>query len=288
MKNARKFFKRAAALLLLLVSGTALAACGNTSASSNPDRVYDHVIQSKTVTWGVKYDTTLFGLKSVKTNKLEGFEIDLAKALTKQILGSKGTAVFRPITEKTRITLLHNGSLDAVISTMTITKERMKVIDFSDVYFDASESMIVKKTSKIRNIADLNHKGVVVIAIKGTDVSNQVAKLAPKAKVKQFDDYGSAFNALKAGQGDAMIDDNGILAGLIADDDKFTLTGDALAQEPYGIGVEKGQDQMRQAINKALKTVRQNGTYDRLVRKWFGKVSGFNVKQAESTKVKIQ
>ena len=45
---------------------------------------------------------------------------------------------------------------------------------------------------------------------------------------------------------------------------------------------------MRQAINKALKTVRQNGTYDRLVRKWFGKVSGFNVKQAESTKVKIQ
>lgn len=287
MKKLPSQLKKIVRVLLLLSLVCSLT--GLTSAcSKKAETTYERVKRTNRIVWGVRPDTRLFGLTNVKTGKIEGFEIDLAKALTKQILGSKGTAVFRPITEKTRITLLHNGSLDAVISTMTITKERMKVIDFSDVYFDASESMIVKKTSKIRNIADLNHKGVVVIAIKGTDVSNQVAKLAPKAKVKQFDDYGSAFNALKAGQGDAMIDDNGILAGLIADDDKFTLTGDALAQEPYGIGVEKGQDQMRQAINKALKTVRQNGTYDRLVRKWFGKVSGFNVKQAESTKVKIQ
>lgn len=287
MKKLPSHLKKIVRVLLLLSLVCSLT--GLTSAcSKKAETTYERAKRTNRIVWGVRPDTRLFGLTNVKTGKIEGFEIDLAKALTKQILGSKGKAVFRPITEKTRITLLHNGSLDAVISTMTITKERMKVIDFSDVYFDASESMIVKKTSKIRNIADLNHKGVVVIAIKGTDVSNQVAKLAPKAKVKQFDDYGSAFNALKAGQGDAMIDDNGILAGLIADDDKFTLTGDALAQEPYGIGVEKGQDQMRQAINKALKTVRQDGTYDRLVRKWFGRVSGFNVKQAESTKVKIQ
>lgn len=286
MKRQPQTIKRiiqALACGLLLLLATSLTACSSKQGSS-----FARAKQSKQITWGVRPDTKLFGLTNIKTGKIEGFEIDLATAITKQILGPKGKAVFRPITEKTRITLLHNGSLDAVISTMTITKERMKVIDFSDVYFNANESMIVKKSSKIRSIADLNKKGVVVIAIKGTDVANQVAKLAPKASVKQFDDYGSAFNALKAGQGDVMIDDNGILAGLIADTPEFTLTKASLAEEPYGIGVEKGQTEMRQAINKALKKLRASGKYDELVKKWFGKVSGFDVKQAESQKVKIQ
>lgn len=272
-----------AASLMIFLSLGALTACSSQTANNLARAKKDNQI-----IWGVRPDTKLFGLTNIKTGKIEGFEIDLATAITKQVLGKKGKAVFRPITEKTRITLLHNGSLDAVISTMTITKERMKVVDFSDVYFAANESMIVKKTSKIRIVADLNHKGVVVIAIKGTDVPNQVAKLAPKASVKQFDDYGSAFNALKAGQGDVMIDDDGILAGLIADSPQFTLTKASLAQEPYGIGVEKGQDDLRQAINKALKRLRANGTYDKLIRKWFGKVSGFDVKEAESQNVKIQ
>lgn len=272
-----------AASLMIFLSLGALTACSSQTSNNLARAKKDNQI-----IWGVRPDTKLFGLTNIKTGKIEGFEIDLATAITKQVLGKKGKAVFRPITEKTRITLLHNGSLDAVISTMTITKERMKVVDFSDVYFAANESMIVKKTSKIRTVADLNHKGVVVIAIKGTDVPNQVAKLAPKASVKQFDDYGSAFNALKAGQGDVMIDDDGILAGLIADSPQFTLTEASLAQEPYGIGVEKGQDDLRQAINKALKSLRANGTYDKLIRKWFGKVSGFDVKEAESQKVKIQ
>lgn len=272
-----------AASLMIFLSLGALTACSSQTANNLARAKKDNQI-----IWGVRPDTKLFGLTNIKTGKIEGFEIDLATAITKQVLGKKSKAVFRPITEKTRITLLHNGSLDAVISTMTITKERMKVVDFSDVYFAANESMIVKKTSKIRTVADLNHKGVVVIAIKGTDVPNQVAKLAPKASVKQFDDYGSAFNALKAGQGDVMIDDDGILAGLIADSPQFTLTKASLAQEPYGIGVEKGQDDLRQAINKALKSLRANGTYDKLVRKWFGKVSGFDVKEAESQNVKIQ
>lgn len=281
--SIKKYLKIIVASLMIFLSLGALTACSSQTTNNLARAKKDNQI-----IWGVRPDTKLFGLTNIKTGKIEGFEIDLATAITKQVLGKKGKAVFRPITEKTRITLLHNGSLDAVISTMTITKERMKVVDFSDVYFAANESMIVKKTSKIRTVADLNHKGVVVIAIKGTDVPNQVAKLAPKASVKQFDDYGSAFNALKAGQGDVMIDDDGILAGLIADSPQFTLTKASLAQEPYGIGVEKGQGNLRQAINKALKSLRANGTYDKLVRKWFGKVSGFDVKEAESQKVKIQ
>ena len=281
MKKARRFFKRAAALLLLLVSGTALAACGNTSASSNPDRVYDHVIQSKTVTWGVKYDTTLFGLKSVKTNKLEGFEIDQARLLTKTIAGKDAKTKFIEVTPQTKIPQLKNNNLDAVLACMTITPERRKSVDFSTPYFKAGTSLLTKTTSSVKSVKDLNKKGKVVIICKGTTAADDIAKQAPKAKIRAYNDYGSCTNALLAGQGDAFATDNGILAGIAAQHKNLHLVGGTIAVEPYGIAVEKGQTKMLNAINKALKTIKADGSYDKLVRKWFGSINGFSVKEAE-------
>src|SRR5699024_11487557 len=87
--------------------------------------------------WGVRADTRLFGLTNVKTGKIEGFEIDLAHALTKQMLGKDATASFVTTTANTRIPLLKNGNIDAVLATMTITPERAKQVDFSKPYFPA-------------------------------------------------------------------------------------------------------------------------------------------------------
>ena len=86
--------------------------------------------QTKTLTWGVKADTKLFGLMDVKDSQIKGFDIDIAKALTKQMLGKDAQAKFVQVTSQTRIPLLKNGNLDAVIATMTITKDRQKVVDF--------------------------------------------------------------------------------------------------------------------------------------------------------------
>lgn len=66
----------------------------------------------------------------VKDSQIKGFDIDIAKALTKQMLGKDAQAKFVQVTSQTRIPLLKNGNLDAVIATMTITKDRQKVVDF--------------------------------------------------------------------------------------------------------------------------------------------------------------
>lgn len=283
MKNMPRPISKVKKVILILFTLLSLSCFLSACSNNTQEDAYTRAKRNNQLVWGCRPDTRLFGLTNIKTGEIQGFEIDMAKAITKKVLGSKAKCVLRPISEKTRITLLHNGSLDCVISTMTITKEREKVIDFSKIYFNAGESMLVKKTSPYKKITDLNKRGVVVIAIKGTDVPNVIKKYAPKATVKQFDDYGSAFNALKAGQGDCMIDDNGILAGLIADDKSYTLTGGTFTSEPYGIGVEKGQTKLRKKINQAIGEMRKNGQYDKLVKKWFGSVSGFDVKQAEST-----
>ena len=84
---------------------------------------------------GVKVDVPKFGFKDPKTGKIEGFEIDLAKALAKKILGDENKLDMQGVVAKTRGPLLDNGDLDVVIATFTITEERKKQVDFSAVYF---------------------------------------------------------------------------------------------------------------------------------------------------------
>ena len=262
MKKSTKIFILPLVLALLVT----LTGCAKKQKSSN---VYDQVKESKTITWGVKADTRLFGLMSIKTGKIEGFEVDLAKALTKQMLGKDAKAEFVQTTPKTRIPLLKNGNIDAILATMTITPDRKKQVTFSEPYFTAGQSLLVKDDSSIKNVRDLN--GKTALAVKGTTA------------VDNYDDYGQAFTALKAGQGQAMTTDNGLLAGIASENKGYKLVGGTYTSEPYGIAVEKGQTDFADHINKALNELKKNGTYHRLLVKWFDGIPGFNIKEVENS-----
>ena len=152
-----------------------LSAC-----QKNTRNVYQEVKKSNEITWGVKADTRLFGLMSIKTGKIEGFEVDLANALTKEMLGKNAKASFVQTTAKTKIPLLKNGNIDAVLAAMTITPERKKQIDFSNPYFYAGQSLLVKEDSSIRNVQDLN--GKTALAVKGTTAVANVKKICSQSK----------------------------------------------------------------------------------------------------------
>ncbi|MGM9906856.1 transporter substrate-binding domain-containing protein [Limosilactobacillus sp.] len=261
---------------LLTVTLLTLSGCGQSVAKQD---VLKQDEQSKQITWGVKSDTRLFGLENIRTGRLEGFEIDLAKAMTKKILGPDGKCVFVPVTSGTRVPLLKNGNIDAIMATMTITPEREKQVDFTHSYFDAGQSLLVKKGSPIKNINDLNHSGKVVLGVSGSNSVKNVAKYAPKARVLQLSDYAQAMTALKSKQGDALTTDNGILYGMAAENPGYEVVGGNFTKEPYGIAVNKNQDRFRKKLNWALKEVEKDGTYNRLLLKWFGNVKGFNYQE---------
>ncbi|KRK99160.1 glutamate ABC transporter substrate-binding protein [Companilactobacillus futsaii] len=271
MKRLKYLMLMITSLLLLLT----LSACGSKPLSSQ--NILENDKQSKTITWGVKADTKLLGLIDVKDGKEKGFEIDLATALTKKMLGKDAKAKFVTVTSQSRIPLLKNGNIDAIIATMTITPERLKTIDFSDSYFDAGQSLLVKDDSSVKKVEDLNNK--TIIGVVGSNSVENVKKFAPKAQVLQLPDYAQALTALKSGQGDALTTDNVILAGMAVNNPGYKLQGKAFTTEPYGIGINKGQDDFRKAVNKALKEVQQDGTYNKLIVKWFGNVPGFNYKE---------
>ncbi|GKS81259.1 glutamine ABC transporter substrate-binding protein [Ligilactobacillus pabuli] len=272
-----KWFKKVLIAVVPLFLLTVLAACGQ----KQTDNVYQRTKSAKKIVWGVKADTRLFGLMNVKNGDIEGFDVDLAKAITKQMYGKDAQAEFIQTTAKTKVPLLKNGNIDAVAAAMTITDKRKKIIDYTQPYFGAGQSLLVKKGSPIKAVRDLNKAGTKVMAVKGTTAVDNIHKFAPKAKVLELDDYAQSFTALKSGQGVAMTTDNGILYGIAKENPDYEVVGGTFTNEPYGLAVDKGQTEMRAHIDKALDQLQANGTYSRLVEKWFGGIPGFDVKEVE-------
>ncbi|WDF83176.1 transporter substrate-binding domain-containing protein [Lacticaseibacillus pabuli] len=272
---AKRLFKLLAPLVMLVGLVVMLSGCGNSVANRD---TLANAKKTDSIVWGVKADTNLFGLMNIKTGKIQGFDIDIAKALTKKILGKKGHAKFTQVTSDTRMPLIKAGNIDAIIATMTITPERAKQVDFSNVYFKAGGSILVKKGSPIKSVKDLK-KGTKVIVVQGSTYGDSIKKAAPNTQVLQLADYASAFTALKSGQADALSTDNGILYGMSLQDKNYVVVGGTYTNEPYGIAVNKGQKPFRNAINKALDEIKADGTYDKIAQKWFGDVPGFNVKE---------
>jgi putative glutamine transport system substrate-binding protein len=269
-----KKFKYTTMFIMSLLIALVLAGCGAKPLSKQD--VLQNAKDANTITWGVKADTKLMGLIDVKDGQEKGFEIDMAKALTKKILGKNGRAKFVTVTSQSRIPLLKNGNIDAIMATMTITPEREKVIDFSNSYFDAGQAILVKDNSPIKSVKDLNNR--TIIGVVGSNSVENVKKFAPKANVLQLQDYAQALVALKSGQGDALTTDNVILAGMAVENPGFKVQGKAFTTEPYGIGINKDQPQFKKALNKAIKEVEADGTYNRLIKKWFAGIPGFSLK----------
>lgn len=269
MKTSKKFLSLALVSILAMLL---LAACGSGSDGGNADEdsgknALDTIKENDKIVFGVKNDTRLFGLKNPGTGEIEGFDIDISKAIAKEILGDENKAEFKEVTSKTRIPMLNNGDVDAVVATMTITEERKKEVDFSDVYFDAGQSLLVKTDSPIKGVEDLD-SSTTVLAVKGSTSSQNIRKAAPDAKVNEFENYSEAFSALKAGQGDALTTDDAILYGMADEDPSFHLVGKTFSEEPYGIAVKKGNSELVEAINDTLKKLKDSGEYDKIKDKW--------------------
>nr|WP_246042368.1 glutamate ABC transporter substrate-binding protein [Cohnella pontilimi] len=243
---------------------TVLAACGKSEAGG----IKDIKKRGKFVA-GVKYDTFLFGFKNPSNGQVEGFDVDMAKAISKKIFGDENKLELKEVTSKTRIPMLQNGEIDAIIATMTITDERKQQVDFSDVYFKAGQSLLVKKGSPIQSIADIK-KGTKVLGAKGSTSVNNIREKAPDATVLEFDNYQDAFAALKAGQGDALTTDNAILFGMAKQDPNFAVVGGIFTDEPYGIAVKKGNTELQKLINDVIKSMQESGEYDTLYEHWMG------------------
>ena len=162
-------------------------------------------------------------------------------------------------------------NVDLALAGITITDERKKAIDFSDGYYKSGLLVMVNAdNNSVKSIDDLNGK---VVAVKSGTGSVDYAKQHIKTKdLRQFPNIDNAYMELGTKRADAVLHDTPNILYFIktAGAGKFKTVGDSLEAQQYGIAFPKGSDELREKVNGALKTLRENGTYNEIYKKWFG------------------
>jgi ABC-type amino acid transport substrate-binding protein len=255
---------------LFLLAGAALAGCGDDDdggggggAGGEQGAELD-TIRSGTLTVGSDIPYPPF--EQGRPPDYDGFDIELITEIAErleldtQIKDTPFDTIFRDLAQ---------GKFDAVISGSTITDERERAVDFGDPYFLAEQSLLVQADSDVETIDDL--AGETVGVQKGTTGEIYVKENAPDATVRSYGELDDAYNALVAGQVEAVMFD-------LPGNQEAARTKDGLAiresydtGEQFGIAFSEDADALREAANEALAEMKDDGTFAELYEKWFRK-----------------
>jgi glutamate transport system substrate-binding protein len=276
-----------AALVLALALG--LAACGDddeepaggagttteegtggTAVEKFPaDTTMGRLQEKGEIAVGVKYDVPPFGFKNPQSGNVEGFDVDLGKAVADK-LGVK-TKLVEAISDN-RIPFIQDGTVDLVLSTMTINNERAQEIGFTDPYFIAKGRILVPKGSNIKGVDDLAGKKVCTAL--GSTYEETLKTEAPKADLRLVDAYSECLELLQNGAVDAISTDDVILTGMIIQDDSLKLVGDELTVEPYGGGFKKDDAEFAEFLNGVIAEYKSGGGWQESYDRWLGQFTG--------------
>jgi polar amino acid transport system substrate-binding protein len=205
----------------------------------------------------------------------EGWEVEFEKAICAE---AKLECVITPVAWDGIIPALTSKKIDMIIGSMSITEERLKTIDFSDKYYNTPTGVIGPKSETFEATPE---------GLKGKTIGVQVSTIhqvyASKyfgengATVKEYQTQDEANNDLAAGRLDAVQADSIALGAFLKSDQgkeccdlKGMVKDDpAILGAGVGIGIRKGEDELKGKLNAAIKAIRANGTYDTFSKKYF-------------------
>ena len=222
---------------------------------------------------GVSADTYLLGSRNPLTGQIEGFDIDMVKAVAEAILGDEDLYQLKVITAAQRIPALEKGEVDMVARNMTITCDRWEQIAFSSEYYRSGQKILVRKGSKAKSISDLG--GQKVCAPKGTSSMDNLIKTAPKAIPVAADNHTGCLALFQQGEVAAITGDDTVLAGLAAQDPYAVVPAQkAFTAEPYGLGFNKDDVDLVRFVNARLAQMRTDGEWTRIYNRWLREALG--------------
>ena len=164
-----------------------------------------------------------------------------------------------------RIPFLQEDRVDIIVSTMTRNAERLEQIDFSKIYYLAGQKILVKSDSPHQSVDDLVAAGVKVCSGQGsTSETNLRDRGVEEANLVLFATYSEAAQALLDGRCDAVSTDDSILFGLAGQNEGLEVRGEAFTEEPLGIGIKKGKEDLVTFINGVLDQMAANGRWAEL------------------------
>ena len=226
---------------------------------------------------GTKFDQPGLGAKNPVTGQVEGFDVEIGKLIGAGIFGVEpdelGNKIeFKEATTPNRELFIENGNVDIVVATYTINDARKQRIDFAGPYYIAGQDIMVKSDNNtITGVGDL--AGKKVCSVLNSTPAKRIKEQAPQAQLTELETYSACKDGLLDGRYDAVSTDNSILLGFIAaDPTRLKLVGKQFSDEPYGIGIERGQDDWREFINKTLEDSYTDGKWTTAFESTIGKL----------------
>ena len=217
------------------------------------------IAEAGTVTIGTKFDQPGFGLQNLEGD-VEGFDVEVGKIIAGELGIAEGDIEWKETPSDIREQVIEDGEVDFVVATYTINDERKQRITFAGPYYVAGQMLMVKSDNDtITGPDDIagNPDGKVCSVIGSTPSENIKEYLANPEQLVLFDVYDKCVNALRTDQVEVVTTDNVILAGYVGESDgEFKLVGEQFTEEPYGIGITKGDVEFCEFINDAARRER--------------------------------
>ena len=261
--------------LLALVGVAVMSLAGCTQLASNPKvDNWDKYQQQKSITVGFDNTFVPMGFEE-KNGDYAGFDIELAQYVSKK-LGI--TVHFQPIDWDMKETELQNGTIDAIWNGYSATDERREKVAFTIPYMQNTQILVVKKTSGIRSVDDMN--GKVLGAQNGSsgmlDFEEHPEVLKNRVKGEDADQYQSVNEAiidLKNDRIDALLIDRVYADYYLTTEgiaDEYDTIPSGFESESFAVGVRPADKKLLEALNQAFKELYQEGIFQQISQKWFG------------------
>jgi len=215
---------------------------------------------------GVSLNTFHTGYLNPSTGEVEGFDIDMLHAISSAIFGNPDRIHYLGITDDQRWPFVQSGRVDIVARTSTVLCSRWRRVDFSTVYLEAHQRILVEDGSPIRGVSDLVGRRVCATA---TSTSLTYLQQHGAIPVEAYD-WSDCLVKLQLGQVAAISTDDVILAGLAAQDPYTKIVGPLLTNEPYGLAISKLHPDFVRYVNAVLAQMRADGQWAASYRHWLG------------------
>lgn len=213
---------------------------------------------------GVKCDFPPFGFIDVQGNNA-GYDVEVARQFTQYAFGKANRLSLVCVTTPSRIPTLQSKRVDMIISTLTWTKARTEVIDFSIPYYSATGRLLVKKDSSVASTADL--KGKTVATTRGALYAPWTKLCLPDSKLLEVDSPASALLAVKDGRADTFMFDDAFLLGAATTDRDLKILKSKFLAIPWGIGIRKGDAVTKKWVDFALRRMQTKDLFLPILRK---------------------
>jgi polar amino acid transport system substrate-binding protein len=208
---------------------------------------------------GVKCDTPPFGWQDT-SGKNRGYDVEVARQFAKWAFGSTSKVDFTCVTTASRIGTLTSGRVDIIISTLTWTADREKVIDYSVPYYNAAGRLLVKNNVSVGKLATWM-PGKKLVSTSGSIYDRWIKNCFKNTSFQVVSSPAAGVLAVKNDQADAMMYDDAFLVGVAANDSSLKLSSNIFLKVPWGVGIRKNEADMKRWVDAAVRGMRNRDMF---------------------------